>query len=124
MSASGRHKASVTARTRCGLVKFRESGELPYGRRFPLKLKGAIYRSYVRLAILHRNEAWCLKECEMGILHSTEIHGESNVWSAAQRQKRSMDFTFILGLKETIDQLDMANSVRWYCYVLRQDGHV
>ena len=31
--------------------------------------------------------------------------------SAAQR---STDFKFILGLRETIHQLAMANSVRWY----------
>ena len=39
--------------------------------------------------------------------------------------KRSMDLIFMLGLKETMDQLDMANSVRWYGHVLRrEDGHV
>ena len=32
---------------------------------------------------------------------------------------------FLLGLRETIDQLDMANSVHWYGHVLRrEDGHV
>ena len=32
---------------------------------------------------------------------------------------------FMLGLSETIDQLAMANSVRWYGHVLRrEDGHV
>ena len=32
---------------------------------------------------------------------------------------------FILSLKESIDQLAMANSVRWYGHVLRrEDGHV
>ena len=32
---------------------------------------------------------------------------------------------FMLGLRETIDQLAMANSVRWYGHVLRrEDGHV
>ena len=31
----------------------------------------------------------------------------------------------LLGFGETIDQLDMANSVRWYDHVLiRVDGHV
>ena len=45
-----------------------------------------------------------------------KIHVESNVWSAAQRQKRSMDL--ILGLNETMDQLAMANSAHWYGHVL------
>ena len=35
---SGGCEAAVTARTRCGWVRFRECGELLYGRRLPLKL--------------------------------------------------------------------------------------
>ena len=40
-------------------------------------------------------------------------------------RKRSTDLMFMLGLAETIDQLIVANSVRWYGHVLRRDdGHV
>ena len=39
--------------------------------------------------------------------------------------KRSTDLMFMLGLHTTMDQLAMANSVRWYGYLLRrEDGHV
>ena len=68
--ADGECEAVVT--TRCWSVKFRECSELLYGRRFPLGLKGAVYKSYVRPAILYGSEAWCLKENEMGILRRTE----------------------------------------------------
>ena len=68
----------MTAITRCWWVKLRECGELLYGRRFPLKQKGAVHRSYVRPAILYGSEALCLKE-------KTVIHVESNVWSTAHR---------------------------------------
>ena len=47
------------------------------------------------------------------------------MWSAAQRQKRSTDLVFMLGLNETIDQLAMANSVHWHGHMLRiEDGHI
>ena len=40
-------------------------------------------------------------------------------------RKRSTDLMFMLGFNETIEQLAMASSVGWYCYVLRrEDGHV
>ena len=68
VSAGGGCEAVVTARTRCGWVNFRECGELLYGRRFPLRLKWAVYKSYVRSAILCGSEAWLLKEGEMVIL--------------------------------------------------------
>ena len=61
VSAVGGCEAAVTARTRCGWVKFMECGELLYDRRFPLRMKGAVYESYLRPAILYGSEAWCLK---------------------------------------------------------------
>ena len=40
-------------------------------------------------------------------------------------RKRSIDFMFMLGLNETIDQLAIVSCVVWYGHVLRrEDGHV
>ena len=40
-------------------------------------------------------------------------------------KERSMDLMLMLGLNETVDQLSMANSVRWYGHMLRIEcGHV
>ena len=44
------------------------------------------------------------------------------MWSTAQRYIKYTDLIFRPGLNETIDQLAMANSVRWHGYVLRRDG--
>ena len=53
------------------------------------------------------------------------IHGESNVWSTAQRQIKIYGFDVHVGLNETMDHFAIANSVRWYGHVLRrEDGHV
>ena len=45
------------------------------------------------------------------------------MWSAAQRQQMIYGFVVHAGFEETIDQLAMANSVRWYV-LRREDGHV
>ena len=60
VSVGGGCEATVSARTRCGRVKFGECCELLYGRRFPLRLKDAVYKYHVRLAILYGGEPWCL----------------------------------------------------------------
>ena len=52
-------------------VKHRECEELLYGKRFPLKLKCAVYKSYAKPAMLYGSEAWCWKESKMGILQRT-----------------------------------------------------
>ena len=43
------------------------------------------------------------------------------MWTTAQRQKRSNDLILMLALNQTIDQLAMANSVRWHGHVLRRE---
>ena len=43
----------MIAGTKYEWVKFRECDELQYVKMFPLKLKGAAYRSYVKPAILY-----------------------------------------------------------------------
>ena len=126
VSAGGGCESAVTARTRCGCVKFRECGELLHGRRFPLKLKGSVYKSYIRPAILYGSEAWCLKESEMIILRRIE---RSIVRAMCEVQltdrKRTTYLILMLGLKETIHQLAMVSSVRWYGHeVRREDGHI
>ena len=68
VSAGGGCEAAVTSRSRCWWVKFRECCELLYGRRFPLRLNGTVYESYVRAAILYGSKAWCLKESKIEIL--------------------------------------------------------
>ena len=67
VSRGGGCEAAVTA-SRCGWFKLRECSELLYGRIFPLRLKGAVYKYSVRPTILCGSEVFCLKECEMVIL--------------------------------------------------------
>ena len=43
VGACGGCETSVTSRTRYGRVKFAECGKLLYGKRFHLRLKGAVY---------------------------------------------------------------------------------
>ena len=57
VSARGIYEAAVTARTRCGWVKFRKCGELLYGRQIPLMVKVDFYKRYVRPAKLYESEA-------------------------------------------------------------------
>ena len=113
LNASGGCEAAVTARVRIDWVRFRECGELLLGNRFPLKMKGKVYCSCVRSAILYGSETWCLKENEKAILRRTKRVDRKTT-------EEQMD---MLGLKETIDRLAAANGVRWYGHVLRTDDN-
>ena len=96
MSAGGGCEAAVSVRTRCEWVKLRECSELQHSKRFPLRLKGAVYKSYVRPAILHVSEAWCLKENEMRILRRTERSMVRAMCGVQLKdRKRSMDYGYV-----------------------------
>ena len=53
LNSSGGCEAAVTARVRVGWVKFRVCGEKLLGNRFPLTIKGKVFRCCVRSAILY-----------------------------------------------------------------------
>ena len=124
LNASGGCEAAVTARVGIGWVRFRECGELLLGNRFPLKMKGKVYRCCVRSAMLYGSETWCLKENEKAILRRTEraivraMYGQKVVDNKTTEEQMEM-----LGLKETIDWLATAIGVTWYGHVLRRDDN-
>ena len=76
--------------------------------------------SYVRPAIEHGSEKWCLKESEMKILRTEAFVVGEMYGVQVKDRKRSTDLMLMLGLSEAVDQLAMAKSVRWYGHMLRR----
>ena len=72
LNSSERCEAAVTARTREGWKKFRECGEVLFRKRFSLQMKGKIYKSYARSAMLYGKEKCCLKENKVATLKRAE----------------------------------------------------
>ncbi|XP_006819864.1 uncharacterized protein LOC102808533, partial [Saccoglossus kowalevskii] len=110
VSVGGGCEAAVTARARFAWVKFRECGELLYGKRFPLEMKGIVYKSCVRSALLYGSETWCLSENELGILRRTE-RAMVRVMCGVKLmdRKKTKDLMQMLGLKEAVDRVGEAN---------------
>ena len=119
VNAGGGCEAAVTAKARIGWGKFRECGELMHSKRFSLKLKGMVYKSCVRSAMLYESETLCLRENEMAIFERAMVRAICGV--KLMEKKRTKDLMEMLGLKETAVQMAKANEVRWYGHVLRRD---
>ena len=64
LNAGGGCEPAVTAKTRLGWKKLRECGEMLFGKIFFVDEKKGI-KSYVRSAMLHGSEMWCLRENEV-----------------------------------------------------------
>ena len=122
LNASGGCEPAVTSRVRIGCMKFRECGELLRGRRFSLRMKGMVYCSCVRSAMLYGSETWCLREDEMGILRRTERAMVRSMCGVKLVDRKKMeDLMEMLGLKETLGRMAKANGARWCGHVIRRD---
>ena len=119
--ASGKCEAAVTARTRVGWKKFRECGEILFGKRLSLQMKEKIYKSYVRSAMLHGSETWCLRENEVAVLGRAERPMVREMCSVKLVDKRNTEELMdMLGLKEAADNPVRTTDIRWYVHVLRR----
>ena len=67
VSAGGGCEAGVTVRTGCRWTKSMECGKHLYGKKVPLKLKMAVYKSYEAPANMYGSEAWYQKGNEIRI---------------------------------------------------------
>ena len=105
LNAGGGCEAAVTARVRIGWMRFRECGELLLGNRFPLKMKGKVYRCCVRSAVLYGSETWCLREHEKAILRRAERAMLRAMCGRKATDKPTSELMDMLRLKETVDGL-------------------
>jgi len=96
---------AVTTRIRIGWMKFSECGKLlkgkrfSKGKRFTLKMKGKVYKSSVRSAMMYGSETWFLREKEMAILRRTEramIRGRCGV--KLMDRRNTEELMAVLGL--------------------------
>ena len=85
-------------------------------------MKGIIYRSCVRSAMLYGSETWCLRESEMAILRRSERAMVRSMCGVKLVDRKKMeDLIEMLGLKETSDRMAKANGVKWYGHVIRRN---
>ena len=112
LNASGGSEAAVTVRTRIGWIKFRECGELLYGRKFWLRIKGRIYQSCIRSAMLYWSETRYLRENEMAILRTEKAMMRAMCGVKIIEKRRTHELISLLGLKDILDGPARASGVR------------
>ena len=104
LNASGGCETAVTSRVRIRWMEFRECGELLRGRRFFLRMKGIVYRSCIRSAMLDGSETWRVRETEMAVLRRTERAMVRSMCGVKLGDRKKMENLMeMLGVKETLD---------------------
>ena len=92
----------MTAKSKNWLGEVQGTRKLLNSKRFSLKVKGVVYWSCVRSAMLYGCETQCLRENEMAILKRTERAMVRAMCGAKPMEtKRTEALMEMLGLKET-----------------------
>ena len=73
LGEDGNIDADVKARMACGWLKWRECSGLLCDKKMPLRLKGKIYRTVVRPALMYGSECWAPTRKHEQMIHTTEI---------------------------------------------------
>ena len=106
LNDSGGCKTSVTLRVRIGWMNFRGCEELLRWRRFSLRMKGMVYRTCVRSAMLYGSETRCSRESEMAILRRTERAMVRSMCGVKLVDRKNVEELMeMLSLKETLDRM-------------------
>ena len=121
ISASGGAEAATIARTRCGWGKFRELRPLLTMRRLPPHMKGKVYTSCVRRAMIYGSETWPVKSEDTDRMERNEM--KMVRWMCGVRLQDRVSYADLrrrLGIKGIKEEMRICR-LGWYGHVERMD---
>lgn len=71
LSNDGKIDNDVTHRTTTGWLKWRQLTGVMCDRKMPLKVKGHLYKTAIRPAVLYGSECWATNKQQLNKLHTT-----------------------------------------------------
>ena len=121
ISTEGGAQEAVTSRIRSPWKKFQEVSNVICGRSISLKVRGTLYKSYVRNALTYGAECWALKMEDKRRLKTTEIRMLRMICGKTLKDKMNnekiRETTGVVRLEEFLRE----KSLRWLGHVERMD---
>ena len=122
LNAGGGCLSAVTARVRVGWRKFRELSEVLCGKKWSVKMKGKLYKTSVRTAMVYGAETWAMRKVEEGVLLRAERAMVRMMCGVKLRnRKKTSELMSMLEMSEDIVTLVGQSRMRWYGHVMRRD---
>jgi len=121
INADGGVESASVMRTRCAWKKFRELTPIPTGKYISLKLKGRVYDTCVRSAMIYGSETWAMKTDQEARFERTEMRMVRWMSGVSLKEKRrSADLRASMEL-DAVGEVVRRNRLRWLGHVLRKD---
>jgi len=125
LNACGGCLSAVTARVRAGWKKFRELSAVLCGRKWSVKMKGKVYNTCVRTAMIYGGETWVLRQEEEGVLQRAERAMLRMMYEVKLRDRCGISKLMgMAGLHDDIVTLVGKSRLRWYGHVMRREEDV
>ncbi|XP_047988405.1 uncharacterized protein LOC125228012 [Leguminivora glycinivorella] len=120
LSSDGKIDSDIVHRTQTGWMKWRELTGVLCDRKIPLKVKGHVYKTAVRPALLYGSECWATNKAHLNKLHTTEMRMLR--WSAGVTMMDKIKNVYIRGSFKVapITEKLTEKRLRWYGHVQRR----
>ena len=121
INANGGAESASVVRERCAWQKFRELSSILTAKYVSLKLKGRVYDTCVRSAMLFGSETWAMKDEQEARFERTEMRMVRWMSEVSLREKKtSAELRARMGLKP-VGEVVRGNRLRWLGHILRKD---
>lgn len=121
LNGGGGVESATVFRVRCAWSKFRELSDLLTNKEVSLRLKGKIYTTCVRSAMLYGSETWALKAEEMARLDRTEMRMIRWMSGVKLRERHTnLELREKMGI-DSVTEVLRRRRLRWWGHVLRKD---
>ena len=103
-------------------MKFKELSGILCSKRFPLKVKGTVYKSCVRSVITYASETWPMKKSDENMLIRTERRMIRMMCGVTLRDKcKAAELQKTLGLQDDVLTWVSRGRQRWFGHVVRRE---
>jgi hypothetical protein len=120
LGEDGNIDVDVKARMACGWLKWRECSGVLCDKKMPLRLKGKIYRTVVRPALMYGSECWAPARKHEQTMHTTEMRMLR--WTCGVTRLDKIPNTEIRRRLSVVPIIEKAQEhrLRWYGHVKRR----
>ena len=113
ISTEGGAQEAVTSRIRSAWKKFQEVSNVLCGRSISLKIRGTIYKSYMRNALTYDAECWALKMEDVRRLKTTEMRMLRMICGKTLKDKmNNEEIREMTGVR--LEEFLREKSLRWF----------
>ena len=121
LSAEGGAQEAVTSRIRSTWKKFRDISSAICRKSMLLKVKGILYKSYVRSALTYGAECWALKGEDERRLKTAEVRILQIIWGKTLKDKANNEKTCEMTEVERWEEFLREQRLRWLAHMESMD---